>query len=116
MTKEDSEVTMRAKENDICGLMICHLCNIKNGILGGEGAGYIASAGYIDKAINTILHQQTDIADLQCQLEIEKKYASAWGDFYGYTPQELTEEEQDELRKHMNILEEKWKKRQEDSE
>ena len=111
---------MKRNEKDVDGMILCWLCNLKNKILETNGAdvkidtGFIASASYIDKAINTLMWQQTMIADLQSRLKIEKDYASAWGDFYGYTPQELTKEEQRELREHMRILEEKWKKRQED--
>lgn len=111
---------MRETNNEVYGLMICYLCNLKNKILETKGeevkidTGYLASASYIDRAINTIMRQQTMIAELQSNLEIEKEYSSAWGDFFGYTPQELTKEEQQELREHMKVLEEKWKKKQEE--
>ena len=111
---------MRKTNDEVDGLVLCYLCNLKGKILEAKGedvkidTGYLASASYIDRAINTLMYQQTQIAELRSQLEIEKDYASAWGDFFGYTPQELKKEEQQELREHMKILEEKWKKRQDE--
>ena len=108
------------KSNEVYGLAISWLCNLKNDIINTKGkcyginTGYLASARYIDKIIETIMKQQTRIASLEKQLEIAKDYASDWGDFFGYTPQELTEEERFELRKHMKIFEEKWKKKMEE--
>ena len=63
-----------------------------------------------DQQTNTAEYE-SKIAELESQLEIAKDYASAWGDFFGYTPQELTKEEQMELRNHMKILEKKWQKK-----
>lgn len=113
---------MRKSKDGIDGLVLCFLCDLKGKILEAKGeeikieTGYIACADYIDKAINTLMYQQTQIAELRSQLKIEKDYSSAWGDFFGYTPQELQKDEQQELREHMKILEEKWKKRQEEEE
>ena len=107
---------MAKVNNKVDGLMLCYLCNLKNKILESHGeeiqisTGYLSSAAYIDKAIKTLMYQQTEIANLKNRLRIEEGYASAWGDFFGYTPQELTKEEQKALRKHMRIFEEKWKK------
>lgn len=106
--------------NDVYGLAVSWLCSLKNALIKtkGEGfgisTGYLASTLYIDKIINTLMEQQTRIANLENQLEIAKDYASAWGDFFGYTPQELTEEEQLELRKHMRTFSEKWQKKMEE--
>lgn len=106
--------------NEVYGLAISWLCNLKNALIKtkGEGfgirTGYLASTSYIDKIINKLMEQQSTIAELESMLEIEKEYSSAWGDFFGYTPQELTEEERLELRKHMKIFEEKWQKKMEE--
>ena len=103
------------KDNEVSGLAIAWLCNLKNVLIKSKGksvgidTGYLASTSYIDRIIKTLIEQQTRIADLENQLEIERDYSSAWGDFFGYTPKELTKEEQDELRKHMKVFEEKWK-------
>ena len=111
---------MPIEKNDVYGLAVSWLCNLKNDLIRtkGEGyginTGYLASTRYIDKIIETLMKQQTWIAELENQLEIVKGYASDWGDFFGYTPQELTEEEQLELRKHMKIFEEKWKRKMEE--
>lgn len=113
-------MTDNKRDGEVYGLMLCFLCNLKNKILKSNGVdvkidtGFLAAAGYIDRTINTIMSQQTTIAALQSELRIEKKYASAWGDFFGYTPQELQKEEQEELREHMKIFEEKWKKCQDE--
>ena len=113
---------MRKTKDGVDGLVLCFLCDLKGKILEAKGedvkidTGFLACASYIDRAINTLMYQQTQIAELRSQLEIEKNYASAWGDFFGYTPQELKNEEQQELREHKKILEEKWKKRQEEEE
>lgn len=113
-------MTDNKRDGEVYGLMLCFLCNLKNKILKSNGVdikidtGFLAAAGYIDRTINTLMSQQTTIAALQSELRIEKKYASAWGDFFGYTPQELQKEEQEEIREHMKILEEKWKKRQDE--
>jgi len=104
-------------DNEVYGLAVCWLCNLKNALIKtkGEGfgisTGYLASAKYVDKIIETLMKQQSRIASIENQLEIVKDYASTWGDFFGYTPQELTEEEQIELRNHMKIFEAKWKKK-----
>lgn len=104
-------------DNEVYGLAVSWLCNLKNALIKtkGEGirirTGYLASSSYIDKIINKLMEQQSTIAELESMLEIEKEYSSAWGDFFGYTPQELAEEEQIELRNHMKIFEEKWKKK-----
>jgi hypothetical protein len=111
---------MAVEKKEVYGLAVSWLCNLKNDLIRtkGEGygikTGYLASARYIDTIIETLMKQQTWIAELENKLEIEKEYASAWGDFFGYTPQELTEEEQSELRKHMKIFEEKWQRKMED--
>ena len=105
------------KDNEVYGLAVAWLCNVKNALIKTKGkgfeisTGYLASIMYIDQIITTLMRQQTQIAELERQLEIAKKYASAWGDFFGYTPQELTEDEQTELRNHMKIFEAKWKKK-----
>ena len=105
------------KDNEVYSLAVAWLCTLKNVLLKtkGEGfeidTGYLASAHYIDRIIETLMKQQSKIAELESQLEIAKDYASAWGDFFGYTPQELTNEEQMELRNHMKILEKKWQKK-----
>ena len=107
--------------NDVDGLVICHLCTIKNAILNAKGGviqlqtGYITSAHYIDRAVKMILEKQTEIEDLRSDLRIEKEYAEDWGDFFGFTPQDMTEEERKELRDHMKAFSEKWRKRQEES-
>ena len=108
------------KDNEVYGLTVAWLCKVKNVLIKTKGkgfgisTGYLASAEYVDQIITTLMHQQTQIAELESQLEITKNYASAWGDFFGYTPQELTEEEQTELRNHMKIFEAKWKKKMEE--
>ena len=107
-------------DNEVYGLAVSWLCNLKNALIKtkGEGfginTGYLASAKYIDKIIETLMKQQSRIADIENQLEIVKNYASAWGNFFGYTPQELTEEEQIDLRNHMKIFEAKWQKKMEE--
>lgn len=107
-------------ENEVYAMTLCYLCNLKNWIISSKGkeitlkTGYLASARYLDRAINTLMSQQTEIEDLKNQLEIEKDYSSAWGDFFGYTPDEMTEEERRELRKHMNEFERKWKSKLEE--
>lgn len=107
-------------DNEVYGLAVSWLCNLKNALIKTKGkgfgisTGYLASTMYIDQIITTLMRQQTQIAELESQLEITKNYASAWGDFFGYTPQELTEDEQTELRNHMKIFEAKWKKKMEE--
>ena len=106
--------------NEVYGLAVSWLCTLKNDLIKtkGEGyginTGYLVSTRYIDRIITTLMEQQSRIADLENQMEIVKDYASDWGDFFGYTPQELTEEERLELRKHMKIFEEKWQKKMEE--
>ena len=103
------------QKNDVYGLMVNFLCNLKNLILEADGeeirirTGCLASARYIDTAINTMMTQQTQIASLKSQLECEKAYSAAWGDFAGFTPQELNKEQQEELRACMKVFEKKWK-------
>ena len=75
---------------------------------GGPANGSLSDGTPAD---NSVL---TEIEDLKNQLEIEKDYSSAWGDFFGYTPDEMTEEERRELRKHMNEFERKWKSKLEE--
>lgn len=109
-----------AKDNEVCGSAVSWLCTLKNDIIRtkGEGygiyTGYLASTYYIDRIIKKLMEQQTRIAELESELEIEKDYASAWGNFFGYTPQELTKEEQADLRQHMKVFEEKWQKKMEE--
>jgi len=49
--------------------------------------GYLAAAMYLDEAIQTMLFQQTKIADLERQLEIERQenteYYNRFGDLEG---------------------------------
>lgn len=107
----------REKSNEVHSLAVAWLCTLKNELIKTKGkcfginTGYLASTHYIDQIIETLMKQQSKIAELENQLEITKDYASAWGDFFGYTPQELTKEEQTELRNHMKIFEKKWKKK-----
>ena len=107
------------RSNMVSGRAVSWLCTLKNDLIKtkGEGyetgTGYLVSTSYIDLIINTLMEQQSMIAELESQLEIERDYSSEWGDFFGYTPQELTREEQTELRQHMKVFEEKWKKKME---
>lgn len=102
--------------NEVNSYMLVYLSNLKNEILRSKdecnrlATGYLVSAHYIDKAINTIMGQQTEIASLESELEIERGYSRAWGDFFGYTPQEMTVEERKALRRHMKRFEDRWKK------
>lgn len=113
---------MKYNDIEVKELAICFLCGLKNKFLetkNGEiktDTGYLACAHYIDTIIETLMRLQSRVANLESSLEIEKQYASAWGDFFGYTPQELSKDEQEALKKHMKIFEEQWKKKEEEEE
>ena len=108
-----------AEDNKIHSLMVDFLCDLKNEIIKAKGeeihlrTGYLTCAHYIDTAVDTLLKQQTEIETLRNRLDIEMEYSSEWGDFFGYTPKEMTKEEQLALKKHMKIFEDQWKKNME---
>lgn len=104
-------------DEEIYSLSLSWLCDLKKEIIESKGepfkldSGYLACCSYVDRIIKTLVTQQTVIAELRSQLEIERDYSSAWGDFFGYTPQELHQDELEDLRAHMKVFSDKWKKK-----
>lgn len=104
-------------DEEIYSLSLSWLCDLKQKIIVSKGgplkmsSGYMACCSYIDRIIKTMITQQTVIAELRSQLEIERDYSSAWGDFCGFTPQELHQDELEDLRAYMKVFSDKWKKK-----
>ena len=109
-------------DEEIYSLCLTWLCDLKKKIIESKGepfkldSGYLCCCNYVDRVIKTLITQQTAIAELRDQLEIERGYSSAWGDFFGYTPQELRQDELEDLRAHMKVFSDKWKKKFEEFE
>lgn len=107
---------------DVRGYIVSWLVQLKNSIVESKGekavfhTGYLVSCRYIDEIIRTMIEQQTIIEELESKIKISEDYAAAWGDFAGYTPQEMTPLEQEALKRHMQTFADEWSKRQEDEE
>lgn len=109
-------------DNTLYRNAVSWLIDLKNSVIETKGepikfrTGYLAIAYYIDTILQALTSQQTKIAEIKSMLEIEKTYSAAWGEFMGFTPQEMTLPEQMELKKYMEPFAKKWKEKYGDSE